>query len=457
MPDPRFAALLADPDVRALSESFTAAGEEIYLVGGSVRDALLGISHVDLDFTTSARPDDVERITGPLAAAMWAVGKRYGTIGAEVGAHRVEITTFRSDVYRPASRKPEVAFGDSLEEDLLRRDFTVNAMALSLADGGLLDPFGGEEDLGRGRLATPRSPQASFGEDPLRMLRACRFAAQLGLRPTEGVKTAIAGMRERLGIVSAERIRDELSRLVTAPDPGPGLWLAVDSGLAEEFLPELPALRLEQDPVQRHKDVLTHTVVVTQRTRADLTLRLAALLHDIGKPRTRTYGPRGVAFHHHDAVGARMAAARLAELRYPSEVVADVQRLIFLHLRFHTYRMGWTDSAVRRYVRDGGRLLDDLNELVRCDCTTRNPRKAAALGQRMDALEQRIRELQEKEALESLRPALDGRQVMAHLGIAPGPDVGAALDFLLEVRMEDGEIDEAEAYRRLDAWMAERD
>lgn len=449
--------LLQDPVVQSLVGAFDSAGRELYLVGGSVRDGLLGIAHEDLDFTTDARPDEIERIAGPLATDMWTMGRDFGTIGARVGGQDVEITTYRADVYAAGSRKPRVTFGDDLRGDLLRRDFTVNAMAIRPADGTLVDPFGGVRDLAHKVLTTPRDASISFAEDPLRMLRAARFVAQLGLRPTDDVRHAISEGAAHIDFVSAERIRDELSRLLTRPKVSDALWLLVDTGLMERFVPEVPAMRLEQDPVHRHKDVLTHSIAVTQKTPPRLVVRLAALLHDIAKPRTRSIGPSGVQFHHHDVVGAKMARRRLRALKYPGDVVDAVSELVFLHLRVHTYKMGWSDAAVRRYVRDAGPHLEDLNELVRCDCTTRNRRRAQDLQRRMDELEARIAELAEQEELAGIRPEIDGRAVMEHLGIGPGPTVGAALEHLLQIRLEEGQIGEAEILERLDRWWAERD
>jgi poly(A) polymerase len=363
-------------------------------------------------------------------------------------------------VYRPESRKPEVSFSDDVETDLSRRDFTVNAMAIRLDAGAegaeLVDPYGGLTDLAARRLRTPQSPEVSFEDDPLRMLRAARFVATLEFEPDDDVVRAIEAMHERLEIISAERIRDELSKLLLARDPSPGLWMIARSGLSNHFLPELNAMELEQDPIHRHKDVLAHTIAVVAKTSPDLVLRLAALMHDVGKPRTRGFGPQGVTFHHHEVVGARMARKRLTELRYPSEIVESVTRLVELHLRFHTYRMGWTDSAVRRYVRDAGDLLDELNELTRCDCTTRDERKAKALARRMDELEARIAQLAEQEELAKIKPALDGKQVMAFLDVPPGPVVGEALAFLLDIRLDEGPISEDDARDRLAAWAADQ-
>lgn len=433
-------------------------GYRSYLVGGSVRDAFLdrAAPDHDVDITTDARPDAVERVVKGWADAVWLQGRRFGTVGCEKDGERFEITTLRADVYRPESRKPEVTYSDDIETDLSRRDFTVNAIAMSLDDPDVIDPYGGLEDLAARRLRTPLAPEVSFEDDPLRMLRAARFAAVLRFEPDPEVVAAIERMRERLEIVSAERIRDELSKLLLAADPSPGLWMISETGLSDEFLPELNAMRLEQDPIHRHKDVLAHTIAVVAKTRPDLKVRLAALLHDIAKPRTRKIDSRGVSFYFHDVVGARMARDRLLALRYPNDVVADVADLVRLHLRFHTFKQGWTDAAVRRYARDAGHLLDQLNELTRSDCTTRDERKAAALARRMDQLEARIAELRAKEELASIRPPLDGREVMQRLGIEPGRLVGEALDFLLEIRLDEGPIDKDDAYERLDAWAQER-
>jgi poly(A) polymerase len=440
-----------------LAARFDAAGKRIYLVGGVVRDALLDrlSDGTDLDFTTDATPDEIEEIVAPVAAAVWTQGKRFGTIGLRIGDRQVEITTHRAEAYHPDSRKPDVQFAAAVEADLSRRDFTVNAMALSLPDLNLVDPFDGVGDLAAGRLRTPLDPEQSFSDDPLRMLRAARFLAGYGLVPDQALVDAVITLRSRLDIVSDERIRDELNKLLVVEKPGDGLWFLVNTGLAEEFFPELPALALEQDPVHRHKDVLAHTIAVVDKTQAEKILRLAALMHDIGKPKTRSYGPKGmVSFHHHEVVGARMTRDRMKALRYPTDEIDDVSRLVDLHLRFHTYRMGWTDSAVRRYVRDAGPLLDRLNELTRCDCTTRNAAKARALDRRMDELEVRIAELRASEELASIRPDLDGVAVMKRLGIGPGRTVGQALDFLLELRLEEGPLDPEEAGRRLDDWWA---
>jgi poly(A) polymerase len=452
-PRPSLDELLAPGSpVDALARSFVAAGHELYLVGGPVRDALLGRRAQDLDFATGATPEKTEALVQPLAESVWLQGTKYGTVGALISGIHVEITTFRTEKYQPSSRHPEVTFEKSIEMDLSRRDFTVNAMAIRLPDREPVDPFGGREDVDRRVLRTPGDPRDSFSDDPLRMLRAFRFASQLAFSIERDALVAIEELRELIDSVSAERIREELSRLLIGREPERALQLADSTGLTDRFLPELSSLKLEQDPVHRHKDVFAHTLAVVERTAPQLELRLAALLHDIGKPKTRTIGPDGVSFHHHEVVGARMAADRLRSLRYPNETVEKVERLIYLHHRFHTYRLGWSDSAVRRYVRDAGGDLVQLNALVRADCTTRNAAKAQRLAARMDELEERISELAQREELEKIRPDLDGSQVMAFLGVPPGPIVGEALAELLEIRLEDGPLGEDEVYSRLDAW-----
>ena len=442
-----------------LAARFAAAGRRLYLVGGVVRDAVLGrlLDDADLDFTTDARPDETEALVSGWADAVWTQGKRFGTIGLRAGGRHLEITTHRADAYNPDSRKPDVVFADAVEADLSRRDFTVNAMALDLETMQLIDPFDGVADLAASRLRTPLSPEESFSDDPLRMMRAARFIAGYGLVPDPALTSAVMTMRSRLDIVSDERVRDELDKLLTVDKPSEGLWFLVRTGLADEFLPELPALELEQDPIHRHKDVLAHTIAVVENTSPDRLLRLAALFHDVGKPKTRSFGARGtVSFHHHEVVGARMTRDRMKALRYSTDDIETVSRLVELHLRFHTYRMGWTDSAVRRYVRDAGPLLEQLNELTRCDCTTRNAAKARALARRMDELDARIEELRTQEELRAIRPDLDGTEVMARLGLRPGPVVGEALAYLLELRLEEGPLGPEEAGRRLDDWWASR-
>jgi poly(A) polymerase len=450
-------------EVRPLAARFDAAGHRIYLVGGIVRDLVLGRPlSGDIDLTTDARPEVTTELVRGWADAVWDQGARFGTVGLKQGDHTFEITTHRAEAYVPESRKPDVAFADDIEADLSRRDFTVNAMALRVTGAvgeapELIDPFGGVGDLAAGVLRTPLPPEVSFSDDPLRMLRAARFLAGYGLTPEPELVAAVGEMVGRLDIVSAERVRDELCKLLVVDDPSPGLWFLVDTGIADLVLPELPAMRVEQDPIHRHKDVLAHTIAVVAKTKPDLIVRMAALLHDVGKPKTRSIGPKGVSFHHHEVVGARMARDRLRALRFANDEIDAIGQLVYLHLRFHGYSDDvWTDAAVRRYVRDAGPLLDELNELTRCDCTTRNERKAKMLAARMDALEERIAELRDREELEAIRPDLDGEQVMAHLGIPPGLAVGEALAMLLEVRLDEGPLGEEEARRRLDAWWAAR-
>jgi poly(A) polymerase len=454
----RFQPLLAA--TAELAQRFTDAGKSLYLVGGSVRDALYpagALADPDFDLTTDARPDEIERLIKGWADDVWTQGARFGTIGCRRAGQIFEITTHRAEVYVPDSRKPEVSFGDNIQDDLARRDFTINALALRLPDMELIDPFDGLADLAAARLRTPLDPEVSFGDDPLRMLRAARFIARFSLKPDPALEAAVEAMHDRLSIVSRERIRDELDKIVMVDVPSDALWFVVRTGLAADFLPELPGLALEQDPIHRHKDVLAHTLAVVDKTSPDRLLRLAALFHDVGKPRTRAITDGGVSFHHHEVVGARMTRTRMEALRYSADDVDTVVRLVELHLRFHTYRLGWTDKAVRRYVRDAGEHLDRLNELTRCDCTTRNANKARALARRMDELEARITELGEQEELGRLRPDLTGNQVMEILEVSPGPVVGQALNFLMELRLDEGPLGEEEATRRLlEWWKAQR-
>lgn len=452
--------LRVSPVADDLARRFTAAGFSLALVGGSVRDALLGRLGNDLDFTTDARPEDVLRLVRPWADAVWEVGIAFGTVGCHKGDFQIEITTYRSEAYDRTSRKPSVAYGETIEEDLVRRDFTINAMAVALPEKTFIDPHQGLEDLSRRVLRTPGTPQQSFSDDPLRMMRAARFAAQLDFTVAPEVVAAMTEMSDRIGIVSAERIRDELNKLVLAARPRKGLTLLVDTGLADRVLPELPALRLERDEHHRHKDVYEHSLIVLEQAidledeGPDLVLRLAALLHDIGKPKTRRFEPDGrVSFHHHEVVGAKMTRARMAKLKYPNDVIKDVSLLVELHLRFHGYGGGeWTDSAVRRYVRDAGSQLDRLHKLTRSDCTTRNKRKAQALSRSYDGLEERISQLKEKEELESIRPDLNGNEIMGVLGIPPGPEIGRAYQYLLELRLEQGPMDKNAAEAALKEW-----
>ncbi|MFJ6720787.1 CCA tRNA nucleotidyltransferase [Streptomyces sp. NPDC091259] len=458
------------PVADELGRRFQEAGFRLALVGGSVRDALLGRLGNDLDFTTDARPQDVLRIMRPWADSVWDVGIAFGTVGAHKRARvegtdrnfEIEVTTYRSESYDRTSRKPEVSYGDSIEEDLVRRDFTVNAMAVALPGKEFVDPHGGLEDLREGVLRTPGTPEDSFSDDPLRMLRAARFAAQLDFEVAPEVVAAMKAMSERIEIVSAERVQGELNKLLLSAHPRKGLGLLVDTGLADRVLPELPALRLESDEHHRHKDVYEHSLTVLEQAidleedGPDLVLRLAALFHDIGKPRTRRFESDGrVSFHHHEVVGAKMTKKRMTALKYSNDMVKDVSRLVELHLRFHGYGDGeWTDSAVRRYVRDAGPLLERLHKLTRSDCTTRNKRKASALSRTYDGLEERIAQLQEQEELDAIRPDLNGNEIQQVLGVGPGPVIGKAYAFLLEQRLENGPMGHDAAVAALKDWWA---
>ena len=454
------------PAAAELGGLFVRAGHELALVGGSVRDAFLGGPPGDLDLTTDAAPERVLEITGEWADKTWTVGIDFGTVGLRRGETVFEITTYRSERYGPRSRKPHVRYGTSLEEDLVRRDFTINAMAARLPSYELVDPFGGLSALRERVIRTPGRPEDSFSDDPLRILRAARFAARLGFAVADDVLAAMTTQAPRLSIVSAERITDELTKLMLTQDPAYGIDLLVGTAVADLVLPEVAALRMEVDEHHRHKDVYEHSLMVLRQAidlepryglSADLVLRLAALLHDIGKPRTRTLLPDGkVAFHHHEVVGAKLARRRLTELRFSKEVIADVSRLIELHLRFHGYGTGdWTDSAVRRYVRDAGPLLTRLHALTRADCTTRNARKAARLAASYDALEARIEVLREQEELDKIRPELDGDEIMSLLGLKPGPLVGKAWNYLLELRLEQGSLGKERVTAELLRWAAQ--
>ncbi|HEX2895842.1 MAG TPA: CCA tRNA nucleotidyltransferase [Marmoricola sp.] len=456
------------PVIDDLGDRFAAAGEEIALVGGPVRDAMLGRLHNDLDFTTSARPEVTEKLVRGWADAVWDIGREYGTIGCRHGEYQIEITTYRSEQYDPSSRKPSVDYGDDLAGDLGRRDFTVNAMAVALPGKRFEDPYGGIVDLAHRVLRTPGRPEDSFGDDPLRMMRAARFAAQLGFTVAPEVRQAMTDMADRITIVSAERVRDELVKLVCAPLPRAGLSLLVETGLASYVLPELPALALERDEHHRHKDVYEHTLTVLEQTidledrlpegGPDFVARFAALMHDVGKPRTRRFQPDGtVTFHHHDVVGAKLARKRMQALRFSGDQISAVTTLVELHLRFHGYGDGqWSDSAVRRYVRDAGDLLPWLHVLTRADCTTRNQRKADRLRRSYDELEERIARLSELEELASIRPDLDGNQIMEILGIPAGPQVGAAYKYLLELRLDRGPLSYEQAREALLVWADEQ-
>lgn len=448
-----------------LGDRFDGCGQQLALVGGPVRDALLGRPSHDVDLTTDAVPQRILELVDGWADSVWTVGIEFGTVGLRKKDLQLEITTYRSESYSPKSRKPEVAYGTDIHEDLFRRDFTVNAMALHLPDQSFVDPFGGLADMRTKVLRTPGRPEDSFNDDPLRIMRAARFAAQLGFTLAPEVAEAARAMAERLTIVSAERIRDELVKLMLSPDPRRGIELMVDLDIAQYVLPEVPKMRLEIDEHHRHKDVYEHSLTVLdqaielERKRGhepDLVLRLAALLHDIGKPKTRAFesGNR-VTFHHHEVVGASMSRKRLGKLRFSKDVISAVSTLVALHLRFHGYGKGeWTDSAVRRYARDAGEQLERLHMLTRADCTTRNRRKAAALARAYDDIERRIAELAEQEELERIRPDLDGNEIQEILDIAPGPAVGKAYRFLLELRLENGPMSKEDATAELRTWAA---
>jgi poly(A) polymerase len=458
--------------LQRIGQRFTGAGHSISLVGGPVRDALLGrlTKDTDLDFATDAQPEQVLALLEGWAEAVWDVGIRFGTVGARVDGREVEITTYRTEAYEAESRKPEVAYGTELSEDLSRRDFTINAMAMTLPELTFVDLFDGIKDLAARRIRTPVTAQQSFDDDPLRMMRAARFAAQLDFTVDDDVIAAMTEQAARIEIVSAERVREELTKIIMSDHPRIGLTLLVDTGLADYVLPELPLLRLEADEHHHHKDVYEHTLTVLEQAMAlesaheptcdpDLTLRLAALLHDIGKPKTRRFESGGrVSFHHHEVVGARMTKKRMQALRYPNDLTDDVAKLVELHLRFHGYGTGeWTDSAVRRYVRDAGDQLVRLHKLTRADSTTRNRKRALALQRAYDDLEQRIEELSEQEELAAIRPDLDGKRIMEILDIPPGPVVGEAYNFLLGLRLDRGPMDEETATEALRAWWAARE
>ena len=453
--------------LRALGAVFADAGYELYLVGGTVRDAVLGRLDSDLDFATDAHPEVVQQILQPWADALWDTGIQFGTVGAAKGPHRVEITTYRSDSYDQVSRNPQVQFGTSIEGDLLRRDFTANAMAVRITANGpeeFVDPLGGLAAIGEGMLDTPAAPQVSFGDDPLRMLRAARFVSQLGFAVAPRVRAAIEEMAPQLERITAERIAAELDKLILGDDPVAGIELMVDTGMGEVVLPEIGAMRLAIDEHHQHKDVYRHSLTVLRQAveledeGPDLVLRWAALLHDIGKPATRKHeADGGVSFHHHEVVGAKMARKRLRALKYSNQMVDDVSQLVYLHLRFHGYADDkgagkWTDSAVRRYVTDAGPLLPRLHKLVRADCTTRNQRRAARLQANYSDLERRIAELAAKEDLQRVRPDLDGNEIMELLGIPAGPEVGEAWRHLKELRLDRGPLSKDDAKAELLKW-----
>jgi poly(A) polymerase len=456
------------PAATSLATAFKAAGFKLALVGGPVRDAILGRLGNDLDFTTNARPKESEKILNKWADSVWDIGAAFGTVAGKKGEITVEITTYRSENYEKDSRKPAVEFGENIEGDLSRRDFTINAMALELTtdEPTFIDLFNGVDDLQNKVIKTPGKPEDSFTDDPLRMMRAARFMSQLNFTIDESVITAIKEMAHRLSIISSERVRDEFIKIIMSDNPRLGITLLVECGLADIFLPEIPKLKLEIDEHHHHKDVYEHSLTVLEQAialearlgGANLTLRLAALLHDIGKPKTKALiAGGGVSFHHHEVVGAKMTKERLRTLRFDNHIVKDVGQLVFLHLRFHGYGSGeWTDSAVRRYVRDAGELLDHLHLLTRADCTTRNQKKAQLLANTYDQLEQRIKELMQQEELNKIRPDLTGEQIMQILNIKPSPTVGKAYDFLLELRLENGPIGEDKAKEALLTWWKEQ-
>ena len=453
------------PDVMELAQLFNSAGFEFAIVGGPVRDLILNREINDLDFTTNAKPEQILNLVTPWADTVWDIGIAFGTIGARRKDFQVEITTYRSEIYNEESRKPEVTFGTSLDDDLIRRDFTINAMAVRLPELTFVDPFGGVDDLSKRVIRTPRELELSFSDDPLRMMRAARFASQLGFTPVVDVLLAATEMSERIKIVSAERVRDEFSKLIMGAQPTLGLEILEGTKLAEHVIPELPALQLEIDEHHKHKDVYEHSLIVLQQAidletshepncEPDLVLRLAALLHDIGKPKTRRFeSGGGVSFHHHEVVGAKIARKRLTAMRYPGDVIDSVCKLTELHLRFHGYGQGqWTDSAVRRYVRDAGEELNRLHKLTRADCTTRNPRRAAILSATYDDLEERIATLAQQEELNSIRPDLDGNDIMEILNVPSGPMIGKAYNHLLNVRLDEGPLTREQAIERLTVW-----
>ncbi len=453
--------------VARLSAAFSAGGHEFALVGGPIRDAFLDRAVTDLDFATNAPPERILELVTPISETQWDVGREFGTIAARIDGQTVEITTYRADSYDGSTRKPTVAFGDTLELDLVRRDFTINAMALRLPERVLVDPWGGLDDLLAQRITTPGPPETSFGDDPLRMLRAARFTSQLGFTVAEPTVRAMSDLAPRIEIVSVERISDELSKLLRTDDPVPGIRLLVETGIAKLVIPEIPALRLEIDEHAHHKDVYEHSLTVLTQAielekqrghEPDIVLRLAALMHDIGKPATRKIEAGGVVtFHHHDVVGSKLAGKRLRALRFDNDTIAAVSRLIELHLRFFGYTDGaWTDSAVRRYVRDAGALLERLHILTRADVTTRNRKKADRLGFAYDDLEHRVAAIAEAEGIAALRPDLDGEQIMAILGLKPGREVGEAYRFLLELRLDEGPLGGVVAEARLREWWVGR-
>lgn len=448
--------LIEHPLLRNVARLFAMAGFELYLVGGSVRDALLGRAHSDFDFATNASPEETLRVIRGFADDIWQIGMEFGTIGLAKAQSKLEITTFREEKYLESSRRPEVSFTANIESDLSRRDFTINSMAIKLPDGDFIDPFGGLTDLASGRLRTPADPAVSFTDDPLRMLRAWRFAAVLDVTPDRDLIDTTIQLRDRLEIVSSERIRDEFSKLLVSQSPGRAILGLVETGLAGHFLPELADIAKLHDPANRHKDVLKHTIMVLESVPCELELRLAALLHDIGKSRTMTDGPDGIHFFHHEVVGAKMARRRLKKLRFPTKVIEEVTALIESHMRFHTYRLGWSDKAVRKYIREVGTArLPALSRLVRADCTTQNAVLSKKFGRLLDELEMRIEQLEAEEESAKIRPPLDGQEVMRFLDIQPGPDVGKVLSMLLEARLDNQVRTKKEAYELTRQWARE--
>ena len=466
----RLTALATSGTVSTLTAAFVEAGCELALVGGPVRDAFLGRELTDLDFATNAKPDEILRIVTPISSTTWDIGRDFGTIGALIAGERIEITTYRSDEYDRETRKPLVAFGTTIEDDLRRRDFTVNAMALVLPELTLVDPSGGFDDLVERRLVTPGTPEQSFADDPLRMMRAARFTAQLGFHLAPEVKTAMSALADSIQMISPERIRDEFTKLLSADDPIPGIRILVETGILDHVLPEIPLLIREHDEHGRHKDVYEHSLTVVTKSIAvererfpdsppDVIGRLAALLHDIGKPATRSFdSSKAVTFYGHDVAGSRLAKKRLQALRFDNDTISRVCNLIRLHLRFFGYSEGaWTDSAVRRYVRDAGEELERRHILVRSDVTTRNDRKLALMDSAYSDLEARIADIREREEIDAIRPDLDGEQIMTILDVGPGRIVGEARAFLMELRLDEGPLGEKEAEQRLRAWAAGRE
>lgn len=449
--------VIKHPVIQELSNLFEGAGKRLYLVGGTVRDALLGQLHEDLDFATDALPEETVETVRSWADDLWLIGVKFGTVGLKKGELKIEITTLRGEIYLDESRHPHVSFSDDIIFDLSRRDFTVNAMAIELPSGELIDPFNGRADLEACILRTPVGPEQSFLDDPLRMMRAIRFVSTMGMNLSEEVESAISRYRGELSRVSAERIRDEFSKMLVGREPAKALRLLLSTGLYEQFIPELASLKVAQDPEHHHKDVLEHTLTVVESVEPDLVMRLAALFHDIGKPETKEIIDGKVTFYNHDAVGAYITKRRLRALKYPKAVIEDVTNLIYLHMRVYTYRMGWTDKAVRKYIRDAGELRDKLNALIRADCTTKNPRKMRASLRVLDELEQRIEELEEAEETAKIRPPIDGHEVMQYLGLKPSPLVGEAMHLLLDAKLEGTINTKEEAYELLDKWAKEKD